>query len=287
MPRPILRALGALCAGVALVAFGLAVWLLPAVRSQAAALLATQSVDPTMRYCSTWDFLNNTGQDVDDLHVRLKSVKNVSDVYTGTLNPFGPPTTSVYSPTADVYELDFSGATVYDSDRVRIGLCTDSPLLRIGTDTSAFNWTSGGTPVSPNPLFTGLEWNWQKTGQLTIHVVNEQNMTVTLMALNLLETDNALSVDDLEGDVAAQLPLALELLPDPQTLAPYGFGDFSVSFKPAADVMPPDQAPLLETNHAYVVEAVVVDATDDGNTAHLYAQGLSPLARLSLPLVNR
>src|SRR2546430_8639261 len=98
MPRPILRALMALCAGVLLVAFGLAVWLLPAMRSQAAALFAPGSA--TALYCSNWDFVNNTGQDVNDLHVRLKSVRAVNDVYTGALNPFGAPTTSVYSSTS-------------------------------------------------------------------------------------------------------------------------------------------------------------------------------------------
>ncbi|TMC58149.1 MAG: hypothetical protein E6J26_05400 [Chloroflexi bacterium] len=291
MPRPILRALGALCAGVLLVAFGLAVWLLPAVRSQAAALFAPGSAAPA-RYCSNWDFVNNTGQDVNDLHVRLQGVTTVSDIYTGTLNPFGASTTSVYSPTADTYELNFSGATVFDSDRVHIGLCTDTPLLRIGaTDPSAFTWTNNGTTVTPNPLFTGLEWSWQGFNHLQVRVVNEQNVTTTLMALNLLDAENALGLDDLNGDVAAQLPLVLDLLDTPRTLAPQSDSFFDVYFNPGGNTIntPPYQAPLQEPNHPYVLEAVMNDATDEtnGNTAHLYAQALLPFSRLSLPFISR
>src|SRR5262245_46750252 len=131
MPRLFTRLLFALCLSLALVAAGLVWWLQPASLLQAARLAAPSN--GSSPYCSTWDFQNNTGQEVNDLHIRLAGVQSVNEVYTGTLNPFGlPDGTSVYDIVADAYKLNFSGAvTVSDSDLVRIGFCANSPLVRL------------------------------------------------------------------------------------------------------------------------------------------------------------
>lgn len=291
MPRSLRRLLVVVGSSLALVMLGLALWVVPSRELQAAADALTTAnnsslaaINPsTERYCSNWDFRNNTGQDVNDLHVRLKSVKNVSDVYTGTLNPFGSPDgTSGYDAGTDTYRLNFSGATVFDSDQIQIGLCTDAPLVRLGQPSPSFYWTLTGTQVLSNPLFAGLEWNWQSRSYLRVHVVNEQNISMTLMTLNLLDAGNALTLDDLNSDVTNQLPIALEILSDPQPLAPNGDSFFDVFF----DVtQPPTRTALLEPNHPYVLEVTLAADDDPGNTAHLLSQGLSPLIPLYLPVI--
>ncbi len=245
-------------------------WLLPTASLQAAMPFVSAPLT-TPRYCSTWAFQNNTGQDVNDLHVRLAGVKSVSAVYTGTLNPFGAPdNTSGYDSTANAYRLNFSGAMVYDSDRVQIGLCTDTPLLRLdASGQPPFVWTKDNTTVTPNPRFTGLEWIWIDRTHLRVRVVNEHPMTTTLFTLNLLDADNALMLDDLNADVSNQLPLVLELLTDPLTIPPRSDRFFDVFFDVGGSVTPPDHAPLLEPNHAYIIEALLADASDEANSAHL------------------
>jgi hypothetical protein len=240
------------------------------------------------RYCSNWDFLNNTGVPVNDLHVRLKSVKAVSDVYTGTLNPFGPPSASGYDAANDVYTMTFRGAWVGESDMVHIGFCTDAPLLRLDSQANPppFVWTLTGTQKLPNPLFTGLEWNWPQPQHLRLRVVNEHPISITLSTLNLLDAGNILTLDDLNGGVAALLPLTLELLESPRTLAPHADSFFDVFFTPGGQTIPPDMAPLLEPNHPYVLEDDFF-GDDPGDLAHLYTQALAPLIPLYLPLIRR
>jgi hypothetical protein len=248
--------------------------------TQPAALSATAE-----RYCSTWEFFNNTGQDVNGLRVRLKGVKTVTSVYTGTLNPFATlDSTSGYSVTTDTYSLNFSGGTAFDSDQVLMGFCTDTPLLRLDQQSGAFVWTVNGTATTPAPLFTGLEWNWQSRSQLRLRIVNEQNVTMTLSAVNLLDAGSALTLEDLNGPVISTLPFVLELQPNPQALAPNSDNFFDVFFDTTVS---PNYAPLLEPNHPYILEAVLTAEDDPGNAARLYAQGLSPLIPLYLPLVVR
>src|SRR5262245_6076834 len=130
MLRSMRRALVALSLGVALSAAALLAWTMvlsgapagpPSSTGSAPAALA--AVDDH-RYCSNWEFFNNTRQDVNDLHIRLKGVQSVSEIYTGTLNPFGlPDPSSKYITASDVYSMSFSGAWVGESDRVHIGFC--------------------------------------------------------------------------------------------------------------------------------------------------------------------
>lgn len=287
MPHSIKRLIIALGASVALSVIGAGWWLMPAASTKAAALFAPSRI-MSGRYCSNWDFLNNTGQDVNDLHVRLKSVRSVTDVYTGTLNPFGAPdNTSGYEAATDVYRLNFSGATIYDSDQVQIGLCTDAPLLRLDASSqSPFVWTKDNTTVTPNPFFAGLEWNWLDPTHLRIRIVNEQPLTMTLMTLNALDAGNVLALDDLNGDVSSQLPLVSELLSTPMTLAPGADSFFDVFFSASANAARSNRPGSLDPNHPYVIEAVMSDANDDGNRVRLYAQSLS-LSMSYLPAIFR
>jgi hypothetical protein len=240
------------------------------------------------RYCSNWDFYNNTGQDVNDLHVRLKGVKAVSEIYTGTLNPFGLPASSGYISATGVYSLNFSGAWVAESEMVHIGFCTDSSLLRLdGQGGAAFQWTLTNTAVPTRPLFTGLEWDWPEPSHFRVRVVNEQPLSMTLVALNLLDADTMLPLEDLVGGVADQLPMALELIDTPVDMAPSADSFFDVFFVAGGAANPPSQAPLLEPNHPYVLE-VIMDPTDDpGNTVRLFSQVLSPLIPVYMPVILR
>lgn len=287
MPRLFTRLLFALCLSLALVVAGLVWWLQPASLLQAARLGTPPG--GSSPYCSTWDFQNNTGQDVNDLHIRLAGAQSVSQVYTGTLNPFGlPDGTSGYDAVANAYKLNFSGAlTVADSDLVRIGFCADSPLVRLDASVPPpFFWTINNTPVITAPVFTGLEWNWMSSTHLRIRIVNEQDVTKTLMALNVLDTDTALALEDLTPDIATGLPLALELAASPVDLGPHGDRFFDVFFDVAS---PPNHASFGGFKHAYVIQADLVDSSGDGNDAHLISQNLSPSPPFSgyLPVIRR
>ncbi len=295
------RALVALCLGVALSAAALLTWAMalggaqsafqPGVEAVWARFASVSAGAASQRYCSNWDFYNNTGQAVNDLHVRLKGVQTVSEVYTGTLNPFGPPdNTSGYVTATGVYNLNFSGAWVNESDKVHLGFCTDSPLLRLDTQggTPPFEWTLTGTQVLSNPLFIGLEWNWPTPPHLHLQVVNEQPFSMTLFTLNLLDAGNMLALDDLNGDVADQLSLAMELSPTPTVLAPNAGTFFDVYFDAAGTTDPASMmAPLLEPDHPYVLEAIMEPTDDPGNTVRVFSQALSPLAPLYLPVIRR
>ncbi len=256
------------------------------------------------RYCYNWDFLNNTGQDVNDLHIRLAGIQNITDVYTGTLNVFGPPdNTSGYDPGTNVYALNFSGNTVNAGDLTHIGICTDQPVLALdpASATPPFTWTVDGNAVNVQPAFAGLTWSWADRTHLQVQLTNDPQLTMTLMSLNVLDAGNQFGLDDLNGDVAAGLPLVSVLAPDPLDLPPGAANTFDVFFAPApADLAPMpagltrrpskalvDTAPMLAPNHPYVLEAVLADDNDPGNTIHLYSQSLSPLAQVLLPIALR
>lgn len=244
----------------------------------------------TTRYCYNWDFLNNTGQDVNDLHVDLKGLRSVTEVYTGTLNPFGPPGPgSGYDPAADVYRLDFAGATVLDGDVVHLGLCTPHPVLQIGSPaaTPPFFWTQDGARVQPEPLFVNLAWKWQGRSRVQFVLGNTGDMTMTLQALNLLDAGQQIELEDLNAPAVAQLPMVGNLAPDPMLLPPRAtsfFDGFAVS---ATNAQHSQHASLLEANHSYVLEAILTAEGDEGNVVHIYSQALSPSDGALLPLVHR
>ena len=70
--------------------------------------------------------------------------------------------TSGYDSPQDVYVLNFSNGTVPDGDTVRTGFCSDVPFVRLdpAAAQTSFYWTLDGIRVLPNPLFTGVWWEW-------------------------------------------------------------------------------------------------------------------------------
>ncbi len=230
--------------------------------------------DAASSYCYTWDLANNTGQDASGLRLQLKGIQSISQVFTGTTNPFGAPhPTSGYDPGTDVYTLVFSDGVAFDSDRVHMGVCTDKPILQLGQQSAA--WTLNGQALQPPPLFAGLSWDWQSSTHLQLHLFNSQATTMTLMELNVLDADTSLALDDLNMDTAEALALEQLAISDPQTLAPGANSLFDV---------------FLGTprfNHPYLIEAVLAAEDDPGNTFRLYSQATSPPAVIYLPMIMR
>jgi len=106
MTRPQLRFLALVAPALGLALVALALFLLHSRAPQAFAMPAAVGNDPN-RYCYTWQVFNGTGQDANDLHVRLQSMVSVSQVYTGSYNTFGPAdSSSGYDSAADVYKLN-------------------------------------------------------------------------------------------------------------------------------------------------------------------------------------
>jgi hypothetical protein len=287
------RPLVALCASVALSVLALALWVVvlnaspPAGQStQMAAVVAASG----SKYCSNWDFVNNTGHVATGLQVRLAGVQSVSSVYTGTMNPFVPPDgIGNYDSGANVYHLDFGNGTVNESDMVHIGICTVTPTLRLDAQgaTPPFHWVLSGTLDTPQPMFTGIEFAWPSPAHLRLHVVNEQNVTTTLMSAQLLDAGLGLSLDDLNATVVDQLPMVLDMLPSPQTLAPQSDTFFDVNFDAPGGGAPPDHAQILNPPYLYVLETVLVSEADPTDSAHLFAQALAPFIPLYLPIIQR
>ncbi len=289
MTRPQLRfwVLAAPALGLALVA--LMLYLLRSSASPALAMPAATGNDLD-RYCYTWQVFNGTGQDADDLHVRLQSIVNVSQVYTGSYNSFGPAdSSSGYDSAADVYKLNFSNATVAAAETMLVGLCSDHGTLALGpSNPSPIYWSANSVPLDPAPLFVGLNWDWRKPHSLNIGLVNSGNMTVTLLSLYVLDPGTKLALEDLNGDVASGLaPVSDMTSGDVSQLLPGSTTYFTVTFDDSGSSFLPGHAPLLEPKHPYIVEAVFQDWNDPGSVWSLYSQGLSPLAEMFLPAVLR
>ena len=206
MTRPQLRFWALVAPALGLVLVALALVLLRSSAPQALAMPAAVGNDPD-RYCYTWQVFNGTGQDANDLHIGLQSMVNVSQVYTGSYNTFGPAdSSSGYDSAADSYKLNFSNATVAPAETMLVGLCSDHGTLALGpSNPSPLYWSADGVPLDPAPLFIGLDWNWRSPHSLHLGLVNSGNVTVTLLALNMLDPGNKLALEDLNGDVASSL----------------------------------------------------------------------------------
>ncbi len=253
---------------------------------------AAGDIAPAERYCYSWDFTNNTGQDVNGLHVRLAGVQTVGSVYLGPENPFGAPdASSGYDAGTGAYTLIFGGAPVADGDTVQIGVCTSVPLLALGPSGKepAFTWTADGVPLATRPLFAGLEWQWAGHNQLEVQVTGDAQVSTTLLSLNLLDAGTRLGLDDLNGPVVSGLPLVSQFVTDALPLDPGSAGDFGVSlsapFIPGGAVI--STLARLEPSHPYVLEAVLAAQDDPGNSIHLYSQALSPWAAVYVPVAIR
>ncbi len=238
--------------------------------TSAPSIAAPQTLTAAASTCFSWDFLNNTGQDLDGVRIGLKSIPSITEVYTGTFNPFGAPSSSGYDVVNDTYNLTFTNGSVSASDLVRLGVCADQAGLRLGLPSPAFYWTLTGTHTSPDPLAAGLSLNWVDQTHAQIDLFNEQAITLTLWSLNVLDPDQKLALEDLSDDTALLLPLASEVVTYPVTLPPSASQAFT--------------AAVLLGNHPYVIEAVLSAEDDPGNLIHVLAQTASPPFNIYLPL---
>jgi hypothetical protein len=222
--------------------------------------------------CFAWDFANYTGEDVDGLMLHLQGHHAVSAIYTDTLNPFFG-LDAGYEGGTDSYRLVFTDGLAYDSDLVHVGLCTDLAYARLSAAPHALDWTQGISSIVPAPLMAGVELNWLSADQLTVNLVNEQAVTVTLDTFLLLDAEVALPLTDLTGDIAATLPLAGEAITEPIALAPNAA--YSVTFEG------------LLRGHGYVVDARLSAEDDAFNSVRVLAQTALPPYRTYLPLLSK
>ncbi|HSD85576.1 MAG TPA: hypothetical protein VLG46_17070 [Anaerolineae bacterium] len=235
---------------------------------------ASADFHPPAEYCYTWDFGNNTGYDATGIKLRLAGLTGISQVYTGTLNPFGElDPSSGYDAGTNSYRFNFDNGIAYDIDRVQLGLCAAQPQLRLSTLASAAVWLSGTESLALAPLFAGIEFDWLARDQVTVTIVNEQALTLTLETATALQPEAPLPLDDLTSDVALQLPFVAELITEPLTLPPLASQSFAVS--------------LSVLNQPIVFEARLSAEDDPGNTVHLLAQTMVPGWQVFLPLVLR
>jgi hypothetical protein len=238
------------------------------------------------RYCYNWDFLNNTPQDANDLHFTLAGVSQVGSWYTGAQNPFGlPDASSGYDAAAGVYRANFSGGVALQGETVHIGFCADRPALRV----SNALWTVDAAPVAPAPLVVDVSFTQVSPAQVRVTLSNPQSSPLTLLSFNVLDAFDGLPLDDLNGQISAQLSSVGEPLLYPEVLPAGGSKTFDVFLQGAganmqalaADVA---QAGAIDPSHALVVEAVLAAEDDEGNAVHLFAQMLPP-SKQHLPIV--
>ncbi|MGE5603361.1 MAG: hypothetical protein ACM30E_09935 [Nitrososphaerales archaeon] len=230
-------------------------------------------------FCYSWDFLNNTTQDADDLHISLRGVRQVSDVYLGADNPFGEPApTSGYDAPSDTYRLDFAGGPALDATAAHIGICTDRPVLRLSGPgaTPPFYFTSAAAALEPAPLFLGVTWRLSQ-GQLHVDIHNDQQVPLLLWSLNLFQAEQPLAIDDLNADTFTILPQVAELAPDVITLQPGTTQTFDV---------PADALSGIAAGQGLLLAAEFSTEDDPGNLGHLYAQLIAP-QNTYLPVIFR
>jgi hypothetical protein len=237
------------------------------------------------RYCYNWDFLNNTPQDANDLHLDLAGVSQVGSWYTGGQNPFGlPDASSGYDATTGVYRANFSGGVALQGETVHIGFCADKPALRV----SNALWTVDAAPVAPAPLVAEVSFTQVSPMQIRVELSNPQSSPLTLLSFNVLDAFDGLPLDDLNSQVAAQLASVGEPLLYTEVLPPGGSKTFDVFLQGTGTGMQAlaAQAGAIDPDHALVVEAVLAAEDDEGNTLHLFAQMLPP-SKQHLPLIRK
>ena len=134
---------------------------------------------PPPLYCYNWDFVNNTGVAVNDLHIAIRGPNVLSDVYMGPLNPFGGPGPGAgYTPTG-LYTLSYSGAIVQPGGSVHTGFCSDTPAVLM-----TVTWTLNDLPVGQTVPVPGWQWNWQAGGGgFQIGLTDSTTSPMTVVAL--------------------------------------------------------------------------------------------------------
>jgi hypothetical protein len=243
-------------------------------RAPTAPATASAAFSLPVEYCYTWSFGNNTGYDASGVRLRLAGVYTPTQVYTGTLNPFGDlDPSSGYDGGTGTYRFNFDNGYASDSDLVQLGLCANQSQLRLGNVASAAAWLSGTTPLVPAPLFAGIEFSWPARDQVTVKIVNEQALTLTLESAAALQPEVLLPLEDLTPDIALQLPFVAELITEPLTLPPLSEQVLVV--------------PLPVLNQPIVFEMQLTAEDDPFNSVYLLAQTMAPGWQVFLPIVMR
>jgi len=227
------------------------------------------------RYCYAWDFINTSGGDATGLRLTLAGVSQIDAVYGGAANPFGAAdATSGFNAATNSYALNFSSGTAFSGDTIQTGLCTASASLSL----SSASWTASGQTVGDPPRYLGIHFNWQTPGHLRVELTNPLAVTATLSALNVLQPEQPLSLDDLNATVAAQLPLVTEAISVPVDLPPQGMYAIDLLFSPTEQ---------RTVDQALVVDASLSPQDNPDNSVHLVAQTLGQVRKVNLPLTVR
>jgi hypothetical protein len=195
----------------------------------AGAAQAAQSAQPES--CYAWSFINQTGQDADGLEVALSGIPTVTRVYTGTANPFGPP--AGVGAAGGVVTLSFGGSAAFlvgPADPVQVGACAPGAL-----QSATFTWRNGGADVPPPLVAPGLAWSWPASDTLDLQVTNGSAVSLTLVALDVLDPGAGLTVDDLDAALASALPLVAQAITEPVDLLPGADLGVAVSLDAGAD----------------------------------------------------
>jgi hypothetical protein len=237
------------------------------------------------RYCYNWDFVNNTPQDANDLHLNLVGVSQVGSWYTGAQNPFGlPDGSSGYDAATNTYRANFRGGVALQGETVHIGFCADRPSLRVSNAV----WTVDGTAVAPAPLAADVSFTQVNPTQIRVTLSNPQSANLLLKSFNVLDAFDGLPLDDLNGEITVQLASVGEPLLYPEVLPAGGSKTFDVFLQASGAGVQAQavQAGAIDPDHAIVVEAVLAAEDDEGNMLRLFAQMLPP-SKQHLPLLRK
>lgn len=228
---------------------------------------------PPYRYCYRWNFLNNTGQDADDLHVRLLGPVGVGDAFS---IPFGAPAAgSGYESSTNTTVLNFSGSTAINGQAAEVGLCTAVSSLRLAAvgRLSPFRWTLGGTALTPDPLFLGLSWTWKAEHGLQLLITNDSQQSLIVWSVTVVDPGAPLLLDDLTSEAIDTLPAVAVLPEEPVTLAPGAQYVADLTLLPLVA----GAAKVDATGNEPLAVAIVASAEDDlGNLVELNSEALTP-----------
>ena len=172
---------------------------------------------PPPLYCFNWDFVNNTGQVANDLHIILQGPRVLSNVYMGSLNPFGAPDPrSGYDAATGLYTLWYSGASVASGASVHTGFCSDNPAVSV-----THYWTLNGAPIGQPVPVPGWQWQWQADGNVQVGLSNPNTTPMTITAVRWALTPQAIPLNSLVWSNPLVQALTFTTLPG-TTLPPGG-----------------------------------------------------------------
>lgn len=234
---------------------------------------AAQALRPPS--CYAWSLINQTGLEADGLELALTGLPTVTAVYTGAGNPFGAPA-GVHVAGGGVM-LEFAAApptSIFPADPVQMGLCAPGTLAG-----AVFTWRSGATDLAPALVAPGLAWVWPATDTLALEAANSSPLSLTLLALNVLDPGVGLTVDDLDASVAAVLPLVAEAITVPVDLLPGTSVAASVALDAGAD--PP------QVGKRYLVHAQWAEYGDPAAAYDFFVLAQEASPRVLLPLISR